>query len=191
MLGFNHGLPCYVKNMALGPQSRQKPRPTASVFVYLSPSGHVFNIAWQAMIKTYIRLLATYPTDSQQKESLSTLSNEFYGNLIADWSWWYRIEFEINRITPSPHFPNEWGFWGHSKDFKSFKWQTIAQLCLYFCNILTITVVKTTFFSFNYEQLVLTLNEKSTENDDQTPKSPKTAHTSLYHIWSNSFYAFS
>ena len=42
-----------LKNMALGPQSRQKPRPTASVFVYLSPSGHVFNIACQAMIKTY------------------------------------------------------------------------------------------------------------------------------------------
>ena len=53
IIGFNHGLPCYVKNMALGPQSRQKPWPTASVFVYLSPSGHVFNIAWQAMIKTY------------------------------------------------------------------------------------------------------------------------------------------
>ena len=50
IIGFNHGLPCYAKNMALGPQSRQKPRPTASVFVYLSPSGHVFNIAWQAMI---------------------------------------------------------------------------------------------------------------------------------------------
>ena len=54
IIGFNHGLPWYVKNMALGPQSLQKPRPTASVFVYLSPSGHVFNIAWQAMIKTYI-----------------------------------------------------------------------------------------------------------------------------------------
>ena len=40
-------------NMALGPQLRQKPRPTASIFVYLSPSGPVFNIAWQAMIKTY------------------------------------------------------------------------------------------------------------------------------------------
>ena len=53
IIGFNNGLPCYVKNMALGPQSRQKPRPTASVFVYLRPSGHVFNIAWQAMIKTY------------------------------------------------------------------------------------------------------------------------------------------
>ena len=35
IIGFNHGLP------------------TALVFVYLSPSGHVFNIAWQAMIKTY------------------------------------------------------------------------------------------------------------------------------------------
>ena len=53
IIGFNHGLPCYVKNMALGPQLRQKPRPTASFLVYLSPSGHVFNIAWQAMIKTY------------------------------------------------------------------------------------------------------------------------------------------
>ena len=53
IIGFNHGLPCYVKNMALGPQSRQKPRPTASVFVYQSHSGHVFNIAWQAMIETY------------------------------------------------------------------------------------------------------------------------------------------
>ena len=44
-----------VINLALGPQSRQKPRPTASVFVYLSPPDHVFNIAWQAMIKTYSR----------------------------------------------------------------------------------------------------------------------------------------
>ena len=53
LIGFIfNGLPCYVKNMVLGAQSRQKPRPTASVFVYLSPSGHVFNIAWQAMIKT-------------------------------------------------------------------------------------------------------------------------------------------
>ena len=52
IIGFNDGLPWYVKNLALGPQSRQQPRPTASVFVYLSPSGHVFNIAWQAMIKT-------------------------------------------------------------------------------------------------------------------------------------------
>ena len=40
--------------MALGPQPRQKPRPTASVSVYLSPSGHVFKKAWQTMIKTYI-----------------------------------------------------------------------------------------------------------------------------------------
>ena len=53
IIGFNHGLQCYVKNMALGPQSRQKPRPMALFFVYLSPSGHVFNIAWQAMINTY------------------------------------------------------------------------------------------------------------------------------------------
>ena len=48
-IGFNHDVPCYVKNMARGTQvdknrgRRQK----------LRPEGHVFNIAWQAMIKTY------------------------------------------------------------------------------------------------------------------------------------------
>ena len=36
IIGFNHGLLCYVKNMALGPQSRQKPRPsiTSLAIVY-------------------------------------------------------------------------------------------------------------------------------------------------------------
>ena len=34
LIGFDHGLPCRVKNMAPGPQLRQKPRPSASVFVY-------------------------------------------------------------------------------------------------------------------------------------------------------------
>ena len=38
--------------------------PTASVFVYLSPSGHVFNKAWQAMIKTYNMVHAFTPTIS-------------------------------------------------------------------------------------------------------------------------------
>ena len=46
--------------MALGPQSRQKPRPTASVFVYLSSSCHGFNIAWQAMIKTYNKVISHF-----------------------------------------------------------------------------------------------------------------------------------
>ena len=50
--------------MALGPQSPQKPRPTASVFVYMSPSGHVFNIARQAMIKTYNQRHQVNRTDS-------------------------------------------------------------------------------------------------------------------------------
>ena len=44
--------PDYNMTKELGPPWRQKPRPTAWVFVYLSPLGHVFNIAWQAMIKT-------------------------------------------------------------------------------------------------------------------------------------------
>ena len=69
IIGFNHGLPCYVKNMALRPQSRQKPRPsTASVFVYLSPSGHVFNIAWQAMIKTHNAVLLTWRGQNEYKQ---------------------------------------------------------------------------------------------------------------------------
>ena len=82
IIGFNHGLPCYFKNMALGPQSRQKPRPTASVFVYLSPSGHVFNIAWQAMIKTYNithKLNGTHYTWIKHR-NLSTLG--FYSSAI-------------------------------------------------------------------------------------------------------------
>ena len=70
IIGFNHGLPCYVKNVALGPQSRQKPRPAASVFVYLSPSGHVFNIACQAMIKTY---------------NMAVSESRFSNNVVAIW----------------------------------------------------------------------------------------------------------
>ena len=72
IIGFNHGLSCYVKNLALGPQSRQKPRPTASVFVYLSPEGHVFNIAWQAMIKTYNMELITAKYISFRVGALAT-----------------------------------------------------------------------------------------------------------------------
>ena len=41
-VGFDHGLPCRVKNMALGPQLRQKPRPSASVFVYWVPRAMFF-----------------------------------------------------------------------------------------------------------------------------------------------------
>ena len=42
IIGFDHGLPCRVKNMALGPQWRQKPRPSASVFVYRVPQAMFF-----------------------------------------------------------------------------------------------------------------------------------------------------
>ena len=42
IIGFDHGLPCRVKNMALGPQLRQKPRPPASVFVYWVPRAMFF-----------------------------------------------------------------------------------------------------------------------------------------------------
>ena len=43
IIRFNRGSPRYVKNMAPGPQSWEKPRPTASVLVNLSSSGNVFN----------------------------------------------------------------------------------------------------------------------------------------------------
>ena len=79
IIGFNHGLSCYVKNMALGPQLRQKPRPTASVFVYLSPSGHVFNIAWQAMIKTHT-------TGTSDGSSLGTAISRVY--VLPGAHWW-------------------------------------------------------------------------------------------------------
>ena len=42
IIGFDHGLPCRVKNMALGTQLRQKPRPSASVFVYWVPRAMFF-----------------------------------------------------------------------------------------------------------------------------------------------------
>ena len=42
IIGFDHGLPCHVKNMALGPQLCQKPRPSASVFVYWVPRAMFF-----------------------------------------------------------------------------------------------------------------------------------------------------
>ena len=42
IIGFDHGLPCRVKNMALGPQLRQKPWPLASVFVYWVPRAMFF-----------------------------------------------------------------------------------------------------------------------------------------------------
>ena len=60
--------------MALGPQSRQKPRPTASVFVYLSLSGHGFNIVWQAMIKTYDKKYYIY-VGSKMDFSVDILGN--------------------------------------------------------------------------------------------------------------------
>ena len=42
IIGFDHGLLCRMKNMALGPQLRQKPRPSASVFVYWVPRAMFF-----------------------------------------------------------------------------------------------------------------------------------------------------
>ena len=42
IIGFDHGLPCRVKNMALGPQLQQKPRPSAPVFVYWVPRAMFF-----------------------------------------------------------------------------------------------------------------------------------------------------
>ena len=38
---------------ALGPRPGKKPRPTASIVVYLRPPGHFFYIAWPAILKIY------------------------------------------------------------------------------------------------------------------------------------------
>ena len=54
LIGFNHGLPCYVKNMALGPQLRQKPRPTASGY------GQVKYLCLVFDAKYMYRVLGTY-----------------------------------------------------------------------------------------------------------------------------------
>ena len=68
-----HHIP--VKNMALGPQWRQKPRPTGSVFVYLNLLGHVFNIAWPAMIKTYIHCFLCDLLSHTPAEIMAWMSN--------------------------------------------------------------------------------------------------------------------
>ena len=52
-IGFNHGLPCYVKNMARGNQVDKNRGRRPRFLSWLRPEGHVFNIAWQTMIKTY------------------------------------------------------------------------------------------------------------------------------------------
>ena len=52
-IGFNHGLPCYVKNMARGTRVDKNQGRRLRFLSWLRPEGHVFNIAWQAMIKTY------------------------------------------------------------------------------------------------------------------------------------------
>ena len=53
VIGFNHGLPCYVKNMALGTQVDKNRGRRPRFLSWLRPEGQVFNIAWQTMIKTY------------------------------------------------------------------------------------------------------------------------------------------
>ena len=53
VIGFNHGLPCCVKNMARGTQVDKNRGRRPRFLSWLRPEGHVFNIAWQAMIKTY------------------------------------------------------------------------------------------------------------------------------------------
>ena len=56
IIGFNHGLPCYVKNMARGTQVDKNRGRRPRFLSWLRPEGHVFNIAWQAMIKTYYNM---------------------------------------------------------------------------------------------------------------------------------------
>ena len=75
IIGFDHGLPCRVKNMALGPQLRQKPRPSASVFVYWVPRAMFFtrhgrpwsNPTWHLLQKKCI--LQTLPFRKRTSKS--------------------------------------------------------------------------------------------------------------------------
>ena len=53
IIGFDHGLTCRVKNMALGPQLRPKTSAFGLGFCLLSPSGHDFHTAWETIIKSY------------------------------------------------------------------------------------------------------------------------------------------
>ena len=50
---YSPGLPCYVKNMARGTQVDKNRGRRPRFLSWLRPEGHVFNIAWQTMIKTY------------------------------------------------------------------------------------------------------------------------------------------
>ena len=60
VIGFNHGLPCYVKNMARGTQVDKNRGRRPRFLSWLRPEGHVFNIAWQAMIKTYYSMFSLW-----------------------------------------------------------------------------------------------------------------------------------
>ena len=69
IIGFDHGLPCRVKNMAIGPQC-EKHGPRDSVdknwgrrprfLSLLRPEGHVFHTAWETMIKSYYSTLTDW-----------------------------------------------------------------------------------------------------------------------------------
>ena len=52
-IGFNHGLPWYVKNMSWETQVDKNRGCRPRFLSWLRPEGHVFNIPWQAKIKTY------------------------------------------------------------------------------------------------------------------------------------------
>ena len=89
--------------MALGPRSRQKPRPTASVFVYMSPSVHVINIAMQAMIKTF---MITYPCWNLSQSMLVKEANDLYWALTLIYGMDVteaQYEFSITPLHTQPY----------------------------------------------------------------------------------------
>ena len=53
VIGLNHGWPSYVKNMAQGTQVDKNRGRKSKLLSSLRPEGHVFLIAWPAIINTY------------------------------------------------------------------------------------------------------------------------------------------
>ena len=58
VIGFNHGLPCYVSNMSRGTQLDKKRGRRLRFLSWLRPDGQVFDIAWQGTIKIYFSMFS-------------------------------------------------------------------------------------------------------------------------------------
>ena len=81
VIGFNHGLPCYVKNMARGTLVDKNRGRRPRFLSWLRPEGHVFNIVWQAMIKTYYSMFPLWLNRFFSTKMQKIVELECYGQL--------------------------------------------------------------------------------------------------------------